>query len=161
MEAETRKLLKKALLFEEEEDELLLEENQPSNRESDDDDDDALENTGNRKGIIHKTRFTGVEIIGNVGGRESPSEIMAGRDFKEMIHKLSLQYDYVLMEGPALNAYSDSKELMDYADKVIPVFGADMSVSQMDKESINYLKSINGKLMGTVLNNVQLKNLSF
>jgi succinoglycan biosynthesis transport protein ExoP len=95
-----------------------------------------------------------------VGGRDSPSEIMAGRDFKEMIHSLALQYDYVLMEGPALNDYSDSKELIDYADKVIPVFRADLSLSHMDKESIKYLKSINGRLMGTVLNNVKLKNLS-
>jgi Mrp family chromosome partitioning ATPase len=160
---ETRKLLKKALLFEEEEDELLLEENLTSTDGFDDDDDDtALDQTrqASKKGIIHRTRFAGVEIIGNVGGRDSPSEIMAGRDFKEMIQKLSVQYDYVLMEGPALNDYSDSKELIDFADKVIPVFGAEMAISQMDKESINYLKSINGKLMGTVLNNVQMKHLT-
>jgi len=159
---ENRKLLKKALLFEEEEDELLLEENKISN--SGPEDDEALENTPQRdkKGnIVNRTRFTGVDIIGNVGGRDSPSEIMAGRDFKEMIHNLSLQYDYVLMEGPALNDYSDSKELIDYADKVIPVFRADMALSQMDKESVKYLKSINGRLMGTVLNNVQLKNLTY
>jgi uncharacterized protein involved in exopolysaccharide biosynthesis/Mrp family chromosome partitioning ATPase len=159
---ENRKLLKKALLFEEEEDELLLEANRSAPPGfDDDDDDDALDHPQqSRNGIIHRTRFTGVEIIGNVGGRDSPSEIMAGRDFKEMIKKLSLQYDYVLMEGPALNDYSDSKELIDYADKVIPVFGADMAISQMDRESVNYLKSINGKLMGTVLNNVNLKHLS-
>ncbi|HEX6891806.1 MAG TPA: hypothetical protein VF141_13965 [Chryseolinea sp.] len=155
---ESRKLLKKALLFEEEEDELLLEEtkNPAPNTE------DALESTQTTKSsIVNRTRFNGVDIIGNVGGRDSPSEIMAGRDFKEMIHNLSLQYDYVLMEGPALNDYSDSKELIGYADKVIPVFRADTSLTQMDKESINYLKSINGRLMGTILNNVQMKNLSY
>jgi Mrp family chromosome partitioning ATPase len=158
---ENRKLLKKALLFEEEEDELLLETNKGGSPSFDDDDDDALEQTqGSRNGIIHKTRFTGVEIIGNVGGRDSPSEIMAGRDFKEMINKLSLQYDYVLMEGPALNDYSDSKELIGFADKVVPVFGADMAISQMDRESVHYLKSTNGKLLGSVLNNVNMKHLS-
>lgn len=159
---ETRKLLKKALLFEEEEDELLPEVTKSSNS-FEDDVENALENRphGKSKGnIINRTRFTGVDIIGNVGGRDSPSEIMAGRDFKEMIYNLSLQYDYVLMEGPALNDYSDSKELIDYADKVIPVFRADLSLTHMDKESIKYLKSINGRLMGTVLNNVKLKNLS-
>ncbi len=152
---ENRKLLKKALLFEEEEDKLLIEDTRQTG-----DDDDALDNAQEKKGIVNRTRFNGVDIIGNVGGRDSPSEIMAGRDFKEMIHNLSLQYDYVLMEGPALNDYSDSKELIDYADKVIPVFRADTSLSHMDKESIKYLKSINGRLMGTVLNNVKLKNLS-
>ncbi|HMG89597.1 MAG TPA: hypothetical protein VK589_06045 [Chryseolinea sp.] len=156
---ESRKLLKKALLFEEEEDELLLEEAKGPSSNAE----DALENTQQttKSGIVNRTRFNGVDIIGNVGGRDSPSEIMAGRDFKEMINNLSLQYDYVLMEGPALNDYSDSKELIGYADKVIAVFRADTSLTQMDKESINYLKSTNGRLMGTVLNNVQLKNLAY
>jgi len=159
--AETRKLLKKALLFEEEEDELLLEANTASSNIDEDDDDLDIPKKGSSRGIIHKTRYNGVEIIGNVGGRDSPSEILAGKDFKEMIKRLSLQYDYVLMEGPALNNYSDSKELIEYADKIIPVFGADMPFSQMDKESVNYLRTTNGKLMGTVLNNVRRKHLKF
>ena len=156
---ESRKLLKKALLFEEEDDELLLEEAKTSLPSGE----DAVENTQQttKSSIINRTRFNGVDIIGNVGGRDSPSEIMAGRDFKEMIHNLSMQYDYVLMEGPALNDYSDSKELIGYADKVIPVFRADTSLSHADKESISYLKSINGRLMGTILNNVKLKNLTY
>ena len=156
---ESRKLLKKALLFEEEDDELLLEEAKTSAPSGE----DALEGTQQttKSSIINRTRFNGVDIIGNVGGRDSPSEIMAGRDFKEMIHNLSMQYDYVLMEGPALNDYSDSKELIGYADKVIPVFRADTSLSHADRESISYLKSINGRLMGTILNNVKLKNLTY
>lgn len=162
---ETRKLLKKALLFEDEDDKLVLEgiKNSNSSLSLHEEEENALENVPqgrSKNGIINRTRFLNVDIIGNVGGRDSPSEIMAGRDFKEMIHNLSLQYDYVLMEGPGLNDYSDSKELIDFADKIIPVFRADLSVSHMDKESIKYLKSINGRLMGTVLNNVKLKNLS-
>lgn len=156
---ESRKLLKKALLFEEEDDDLLLEEAKTSLPSGE----DALESTQQttKSSIINRTRFNGVDIIGNVGGRDSPSEIMAGRDFNEVIHNLSMQYDYVLMEGPALNDYSDSKELIGYADKVVTVFRADTSLSHADKESINYLKSINGRLMGTVLNNVKLKNLTY
>ena len=86
---------------------------------------------------------------------------MAGRDFKEMIKNLSTRYDCVLMEGPALNDYSDSKELIEFADKVIPVFAADSSLTHQDKETIKYFKSINGKLMGTVLNKVQFKHLTY
>lgn len=159
---ENRKLLRKALLFEEEEDDLLVEESKDGRAVQDEDDAVArLQKSRTRASIVNKTRFVNVDIIGNVGGRDSPSEIMAGRDFKEMIANLSQQYDYILMEGPALNDYSDSKELIDYADKVIPVFRADAAISNMDKESLKYLRSINGRLMGTILNNVQLKNLSY
>jgi Mrp family chromosome partitioning ATPase len=111
--------------------------------------------------LVNRTKYPGVDIIGNVGANDSPSEIMAGRDFKEMIRNLSSQYDLILMEGPALNDYSDSKELIDYADKVIPVFSAESSLNHHDKESIKYFKSINGKLMGTVLNKVKFKHLTY
>jgi succinoglycan biosynthesis transport protein ExoP len=67
----------------------------------------------------------------------------------------------IFMKGPALNDYSDSKELIDYADKVIPVFAADTSVNHHDRESVKYFKSINGKLMGTILNKVKFKHLSY
>ena len=111
--------------------------------------------------LINRTKFPGVDIIGNIGANDSPSEIMAGRNFKQMIQNLSSRYDCVIMEGPALNDYSDAKELIDYADKVIPVFSASASLNHRDRESIKYFKSINGKLMGTVLNKVQFKYLTY
>jgi Mrp family chromosome partitioning ATPase len=140
------------------------------NHNAHEDDTDEIESqlpartaTGQRdlaRNLINRTKFPGVDIIGNVGANDSPSEIMAGRDFREMIRSLSDRYDCVLMEGPALNDYSDSKELIDYADKVIPVFAADTSINHHDRESIKYFKSINGKLMGAVLNKVKFKHLA-
>lgn len=110
--------------------------------------------------IISKTKFPGVDLIGNVGGSGSPSEILAGRDFKEMILQLAHQYDFIFMEGPSLNNYADSKELIEYVDKVIAVFGADTKLKDFDKESLSFLKSLKGKLVGSILNKVQLKDLS-
>jgi polysaccharide biosynthesis transport protein len=165
---DSRKLLKKGIIDEEDDDDLMLEEKNTNTHE---DDSDEMENqlpatttTGQRdlaRNLINRTKFAGVDIIGNVGANDSPSEIMAGRDFHEMIRSLSERYDCVLMEGPALNDYSDSKELIDYADKVIPVFAADSSINHHDRESIKYFKSINGKLMGSVLNKVKFKHLTY
>lgn len=166
---DSRKLLKKGIVDDDDDDDLMLEE---KNRFDDDDDDDRTVDgqvpmktkPGERdlaRNLINRTKFPGVDIIGNVGANDSPSEIMAGRDFKEMIRSLSERYDCVLMEGPALNDYSDSKELIDYADKVIPVFSASTSLNHHDRESIRYFKSINGKLMGSVLNKVQFKHLTY
>jgi succinoglycan biosynthesis transport protein ExoP len=116
--------------------------------------------TSDNQSIIYSTEFNGVDIIGNVGGHDSPSEILAGRNFKEVIENLSSEYDYILMEGPSLNEYSDTKELIEYADRVITLFGAETTLNHLDKESVSYLKSVKGKFLGTVLNKVQLKDLS-
>ena len=166
---DSRKLLKKGIIDEEDDDDLMLEEQNANTHEEDTDEEEvnqlpARTATGQRdlaRNLINRTKFPGVDIIGNVGANDSPSEIMAGRDFHEMIRNLSERYDCVLMEGPALNNYSDSKELIDYADKVIPVFAADASINHHDRDSIKYFKSINGKLMGSVLNKVKFKHLTY
>ena len=162
---DSRKLLKKGIIDEEDDDDLMLEEkNNYHDEENPTNELPAKTSNGERdlaRNLINRTKFPGVDIIGNVGANDSPSEIMAGRDFHEMIRSLSERYDCVLMEGPALNDYSDSKELIDYADKVIPIFSADASINHYDRESIKYFKSINGKLMGSILNKVKFKHLTY
>lgn len=111
------------------------------------------------KSVIHTTDFKGVDIIGNYGGVDSPSEILAGKDFKSMLRNLSVEYDYILLEGAALNDYSDTKELVEYVDKVIPVFDATATLDSLDQDSVKYLKSIKAKLVGTVLNKVKQQDL--
>jgi uncharacterized protein involved in exopolysaccharide biosynthesis/Mrp family chromosome partitioning ATPase len=162
---DTRRLLKKGTIDDDDDDDLALEENNFADGEDDEEANrlPAKLNPGEKdpaRNLINRTKFAGVDIIGNVGANDSPSEVLAGRDFNEMIRSLSSRYDCILMEGPAMNDYSDSKELTNYADKVISVFAADSSLSHHDKDSIKYFKSINGKLMGTVVNKVQSKHLT-
>lgn len=109
--------------------------------------------------IISPTNHKGINVIGNSGGDKSPSEIFAGRDFGRMLVKLRERYDYVFLEGAALNNYSDTKELIEYVDKIIPVFNAASVMRRIDYESLSYLKSLNGKLMGSILNGIELREL--
>lgn len=109
--------------------------------------------------LVSATRFNNIFIIGNNGGYESPDEILAGRNFEQLIDIFSNQYDYIFLEGASLNDYSDSKELTKYVEKVIPIFSAETSIGQLDRESISYLRTIGTKLAGAILNKVDLKNL--
>ncbi|HTH56686.1 MAG TPA: Wzz/FepE/Etk N-terminal domain-containing protein [Cyclobacteriaceae bacterium] len=95
-----------------------------------------------------------IYAVGNSGCASTPSEIFSGRDFGRTIDMLKRHYDYIIMEGASLNGYSDSRELMDYADKAIAVFSATSAIKPTDLESIEYLKNLNGKFLGTVLNQV-------
>lgn len=100
-----------------------------------------------------------IDIIGSKRVNHSPSEIFAGKHFDALLRELALQYDYIFMEGPALNEYSDTHELAEYADKVVPVFSAKTSIRNRDRDSISYLKKLNGKLTSAVLNRVGLESL--
>jgi Mrp family chromosome partitioning ATPase len=110
--------------------------------------------------LINPTKYKNIYIVGNSGGgHESPAEILSGRDFGNLITTLSDSFDYVLLEGAALNEYSDTKELVKYSDKVIAVFSAESNIKQFDRESIQYFKSLGKKFGGSVLNRVDTKDL--
>lgn len=110
--------------------------------------------------LINPTKYKNIYIVGNAGGgSESPAEILSGKDFSNLITILSDSFDYILLEGAALNDFSDTKELVKYADKVVAVFSAESSVRQLDRESIYYLKSLGKKFGGAILNRVETKDL--
>lgn len=109
--------------------------------------------------IIFKTAHENIDIIGSNTSANSPMEILAGRDFTSMLEVFKRSYDYILMEGASLNDFPDTKELVEYADVLIPVFSAESVIKQVDKESISYLKHLNGKLSGAILNKVSSENL--
>jgi polysaccharide biosynthesis transport protein len=117
-------------------------------------------NTDNANNIISKTSDANIDVIGSNNESESPSEILAGRDFNGMIAKLRTHYDYIIMEGASLNQFSDSKELLSFTDKVITVFSADSTLGQPDRESINFIKSLNNSFLGAILNKVDMKNVA-
>jgi polysaccharide biosynthesis transport protein len=110
--------------------------------------------------IISKTSDPNIDVIGSNIGSESPSEILAGRNFSGMMVQLRSRYDYILMEGASLNDYSDSKELLTFADKVITVFSADSKIEQIDRESINFIRSLKDAFLGAILNKVNEKNIA-
>lgn len=100
-----------------------------------------------------------VDILPNRPSLDSPSEVLAGKGFQAWLEDLEQHYDYVFMEGPALNNYSDTRELVDYVDKVIVVFEASTVMNRPDEESLRYLESLEGQFMGAVLNKVSSKHL--
>lgn len=101
-----------------------------------------------------------VSVIGNKGGDNSPSELLAGVDFRRKIYDLGKDYDYIFLEAACLNKYSDARELVDFTDKVIPVFDASTTVTQADEEGINFFRNLGNNLLGCVLNKTDLKALA-
>lgn len=112
-----------------------------------------------REDLITRTNLKNIDIIGCLGGDYSPSEVLSRSKFETLLAELKEEYDYIFLEGASLNSYSDSKELASYSDKIVPIFSASSAVNSSDKASISYLKSLNGKYMGSVLNKVELENL--
>ncbi len=107
--------------------------------------------------VNQQVRNAGVETVFAIGcnsGDYTPSEFLPRESVLYHLHSLTEEYDYIFLEGPPLNDFSDSKELSQYVDGVIAIFAANHSIKQIDKESISFFKSMNGKFCGAVLNMV-------
>ncbi|RPD38148.1 exopolysaccharide transport family protein [Chitinophaga barathri] len=111
------------------------------------------------KTIITETGISNVDIIGCQGGDYTPAEVLGDVNLLNNLSALKEKYDYILMEGAALNVRSDSKELMSFADTMISVVSAKSTIKQTDKESFMFLQSLNGKFTGAVLNCVNKENI--
>ncbi len=120
---------------------------------------DFLNSKSNFKDAVTDTSIENVKILGSRGGRYSPNEVMVNTVTKEKISEISKDFDLVFLEGDNLNTGSGAKELTYTADKVIGIFSADNVIEQADRNSIDYLKEIKSKYIGSVLNRVELENL--
>jgi succinoglycan biosynthesis transport protein ExoP len=100
-----------------------------------------------------------VFAIGSEGGDYTPSEVLPRENLLHHLDMLTNEFDYIFLEGPPLNDFSDSKELAQYVEGVIAVFSAQDAIKQIDKQSISFFRELNGKFCGSILNMVDLHNV--
>jgi polysaccharide biosynthesis transport protein len=104
--------------------------------------------------MITKTGVKNVDIIGCKGGDYTPSEILPKNHLLNYLPDLLKKYDYIFMEAAPLNGFTDTKELVQYADGIIAIFSAHAEIKQADKESIKFLSGMKDKFLGAVLNKI-------
>ncbi|MCF8243693.1 MAG: hypothetical protein K9J37_04770 [Saprospiraceae bacterium] len=100
-----------------------------------------------------------IDIVANKGGSQSPAEVLAGKNFKKVIEQYGKKYDFIFMEAAAMNKFSDTRELVPFADKVITVMSAESPIGSEDKDTLEYLRGLDSKMLGGILNMVDVKNI--
>jgi len=109
--------------------------------------------------VITATDIAGVDSVGCIGGDYTPQEILKAGNLLEHLDELKKRYDYILLESAPMNSYTDTRELTEYVDAIVSVFSAESIIKASDNEAIDYLKSLENKFKGAILNKVELDNL--
>jgi Mrp family chromosome partitioning ATPase len=109
--------------------------------------------------ITTATKITNVDVVGCDEGNYTPSEILPKNNLFEQLENIKKHYDFIFIEGAALNSHADSKELTDFAEGLVVVFSAKNALGETDRESIAFLKHNRSKFIGAVLNQVDEQNL--
>lgn len=106
------------------------------------------------------TDINGLCIIGCREGDYTPSEVLLNFDIASFFGKLKEEFDFILIEGAALNDFADSQELATFTDTVYTIFSADATISHADDRALRFIASLGEKSKGAILNKVLKENLN-
>ena len=85
----------------------------------------------------------------------NPSEMLASRAMTAFIEEMKKEFKYIILDTPPLQAVTDAQVLSTKADGVLLVVRAGSTKREMVFNSVDLIKKVQGKVIGTVLNGVQ------
>ncbi len=104
--------------------------------------------------VIQPLNNSLISVLGNHGGDYSLLEKSSGSVILQKIDQLKSNFDIIIIETQALSLLNKAKEWIQFSDQVITVFEANQSISPNKQQHINYLRTLNGKFAGFIMNKV-------
>jgi succinoglycan biosynthesis transport protein ExoP len=87
----------------------------------------------------------------------NPAELLGSKRFDEYIATLGEHFDWVLVDSPPVLAVADAAVVANGASGVVFVVGADQTSRQAAREAVHQLQSAHARVIGAVLNRVDLE----
>ena len=97
-----------------------------------------------------------ISILGNRGADVTILEISDETHIQKKMEELKSRFDMIIIEAGSLNTLNKSKEWLMFADKSVAVFENNQALNYTNIPAIKYLRSLNGNLLGWVLNKVDI-----
>ena len=91
----------------------------------------------------------------------NPSEMLASRAMTAFIKEMKKEFKYIILDTPPLQAVTDAQVLSTKADGVLLVVRAGSTKREMVFNSVDLIKKVQGKVIGTVLNGVENKKNNY
>jgi capsular exopolysaccharide synthesis family protein len=83
----------------------------------------------------------------------NPSELVSSEGMREMLHKLSGLYDYIIIDSPPLIGVTDPIILSTIVDGAILVARSGKSKSEVLRHALQDLSTVRARVLGVILNN--------
>ena len=91
----------------------------------------------------------------------NPSEMLASKAMTAFIEEMKKEFKYIILDTPPLQAVTDAQVLSTKADGVLLVVRAGSTKREMVLNSVDLIKKVHGKIIGTVLNGVENKKNNY
>ena len=91
----------------------------------------------------------------------NPSEMLSSRAMAAFIKEMKNEFKYIILDTPPLQAVTDAQVLSTKSDGVLLVVRAGSTKRDAVLNSVDLIKKVKGKVIGTVLNGVENKKNSY
>lgn len=105
---------------------------------------------------LRETSVPGLRLLPSGPLPPNPAELLDSRRMAELIQTLREQADIVLFDAPPVIAVADAAILASKVDGVLLVINAGVTKREHAQRAKAALERVNARLVGTVLNNVEL-----
>ncbi|MFC1849121.1 GumC family protein [candidate division CSSED10-310 bacterium] len=120
-----------------------------------------LTNNLDPKLLIKKCKVNNLGIITSGPRPSNPSELLSSAKMLQLIEKLSVTFDHVIIDSPPLLAVADALIIGKQVESTILIINADITSRETVAKARDRLFSVNVKIQGVVLNNVDTSKNSY
>ncbi|UCC54096.1 MAG: polysaccharide biosynthesis tyrosine autokinase [Anaerolineaceae bacterium] len=109
--------------------------------------------------VVQVTRIEGLQLLTSGPIPPNPSELLGSSKMMALLSKLASQYDFVILDSPAVLLATDAAVLSVHTDATLLVAWAGKSRKVNLQQASEQLREVNANLMGCVLNRVAAKDV--
>lgn len=100
-----------------------------------------------------KTPVANLELLSAGATPPNPSELLGSEDFAEFLHQARRVFDYVLLDVPPAQSFSDAAIVAARGDGVLLVWDARKTRRDDVRGTVRNLEDVGAGVIGTVMNN--------
>ena len=115
----------------------------------------------NTEDIVYKTNIKNMDVVFAGPYAPNPAELLYENKLDEFIKKQRLQYDYIIIDAPPLANIVDAAVIGRCVDGAVIVVKRATVSQRMVKRVKDQLEKVNCKIIGAVLNGVEMKKNSY
>ena len=115
----------------------------------------------NTEDIVYKTNIKNMDVVFAGPYAPNPAELLYENKLDEFIKKQRLQYDYIIIDAPPLANIVDAAVIGRCVDGAVIVVKSATVSQRIVKRVKDQLEKVNCKIIGAVLNGVEMKKNSY
>jgi capsular exopolysaccharide synthesis family protein len=111
--------------------------------------------------LIQHTEIKNLDVIPSGPVPPNPSELLGSLRMQKLIETLRKHYDRIIIDSPPVTAVTDSTMLSNVVDGVVLVVRAGETAKDVVVNGLDSLRSVKAKILGAVLNGVNIGKDSY